>query len=259
MNGCRIPVTRGLLAASMAILSWATGVALAEGKDALKPGDPAVDGSFLKPYDNVWRYSVEMPDGKVIVQGLWSDHLQTTPVDGRQAMTRVQGMTYVNGLTSSTINVFDPKSMTPISTTVRRPNGAFVERRFDGKHVTTRHLATAGAEERKSEVDLDAPAFDFDGGLYGLILAALPLQEGYSGTLHAMDEDEDRTREVAFSVKGRETVTAGFRGQVEAWVVEAPTDRYVMRFWLTKEAPYIIKLRMTFSDRKNVATWEIIS
>src|SRR4051794_12573147 len=73
------------------------------------------DGSRLHPYVNAWRYDVTLPDGSVHPQGVWTDQLLKTTRGGRDVFVRAQGTVFVNGTTSAVLNVFDPKTLMPIS------------------------------------------------------------------------------------------------------------------------------------------------
>jgi hypothetical protein len=219
----------------------------------------ALEGTILRPYDNVWLYTVRFPDGRVRTQGLWSDHLERAEADGRPVLKRVQGMTYLNGVTSAVINVFDPATLRPYLNEQHRPDGSFLSRRFEGRHVVAEHRK-AGESAAPVSADLTADVFDFYGGMFGLIIAAAPLKDDYAATLPIIAEDEDVAGTVSFKVVGREWVNAGFRGRVRAWVVTSETPgQYVMKFWLIQAPPYILKLEMTYPGQDYVASWDMIS
>jgi hypothetical protein len=65
--------------------------------------------------------------------------------------------------------------------------------------------------------------FDFYGGMYGVLISALPLAEGYSTELPAFDTTRMAIDWVPVRVKGRETVESGPGKTKETWVVETPT------------------------------------
>ena len=235
------------------------GAGRADGAPAHDPqrvavGDAAVDGSILRPYDNVWRYDVTtVADGVRHFQGLWTDHLESITRDGKTLWRRVQGTTYANGAVSSTINVFEPTTLAPVSSESRNPDGSFLHRDFAGGRIHARRIAAPGAKETTADADLGKPVFDFAGGLWGLLLASFPLRAGYSATLPSIAEFDDKLEPVSFTVRGKETVSAGCKGNVEAWAVDVGEST----FWLTKDPPYIVKLRFV-GPKKNVATWEMI-
>lgn len=246
-------------------LSALLGMAVSSTQAAIPPtptvhvGDGTLDGSFLKPYNNAWTYTVRLSDGRVVPQGIWSDRLQWTSVDGKPAMLRVQGVTFIKGLSSVTLNVFDPKSMAPISSEAHHIDGTIFKRSFDGAHVETTTLANAKDTASPKASQLPQAVYDFNGGLYGLLLAALPLKAGLAGSLPAIADDSDSMTAEPFRVLREEMVSAGARGRVKAWVVEsAKPGQYIMTFWIAKRPPYIIRLVMTNEVNHSVLSWDMI-
>ena len=221
-------------------------------------GDGAIDGSFLQPYNNAWLYTVTSPNGQTSPQGIWSDHLQWTTVDGKQVFLRVQGTTFVTGVSNSIRNVFDPKTLAPISSEAHGIDGSIFRRTFKGAHVVSETLAGPKDSGTKTETDLPMAVYDFNGGLYGMLLAALPLKIGLTGSLPAVADRDNVLTAEPFHVVREETVAAGSRGRLKAWVVqtEKPGD-YHMTFWLTKQPPYIIKLVDVLESSGRVLTWEM--
>jgi hypothetical protein len=225
---------------------------------SINMGDGTVDGSVLKPYNNAWIYTATNAAGNVIPQGIWSDHVQFITVNGRSAMMRVQGTTFVTGKTSSTINVFDPITLEPISSRQQGIRGEVRSRTFAGTHLTT-SKTSADRETATVEVDLSAVPYDFNGGMYGLLLAAMPLKTGYRGTFHTVEEDEDKAAVDSYAVLGQEEVTAGSRGKIRAWkVISERPGQYRMTFWLTKTPPYIIRLDYQPVGSAIKFNWEMI-
>ncbi len=222
-------------------------------------GDGTADGTKLQPYDNAWIYSAQKPDGTRAVQGIWTDHFYKTTVDGKLVWRRLQGMTYVNHSMSSVSDTFDPTTCSPLANDQYHPDGTILKRRFDGRHVTTERLARAGAAPVKTEFDLASPVFDFFGGTYGLLLSCFPLRVGYTGTFQAVAETEDVAASVTFAVVREEQVSAGARGMRQAFVVVVDTPgAYRQTFWLSKEAPYIIRLEVVWADAHAVATFDML-
>ena len=221
-------------------------------------GDGVIDGRFLQPYDNAWLYTVTLPNGQKSTQGIWSDHLQWTNVDGRQVLMRVQGTTFVNGVSNSIRNVFDPGTLAPIWSETHGIDGSIVRRTFHGAHVVTETRASSTASAARTEADLAMSVYDFNGGLYGLLLAALPLEAGFTGALPAVADTDNVLSIEPFKVLREEEVAAGSHGLLKAWVVETahPGD-YRMTFWLSKKPPYIIKLVDVLEPTGRVLTWEM--
>lgn len=222
-------------------------------------GDGTADGTHLQPYENAWVYSARKPGGTEHAQGIWSDHFAKTTVNGKSVWRRLQGMTYVNHLTSSVSDTFDPITCQALSNEQHHPDGTILKRTFDGAHVTTERLANVSATGKTTKFDLPAPVFDFYGGGYGIILSCLPLKVGYSGTLPSISETEDKAKDATFQVLRKERISAGSRGMRETFVVEVDTPgEYFQTFWLAKDPPYIIRLRVEWADKSAVATFNMI-
>ena len=206
-------------------------------RDDSASAETRLDGSALMPYKNAWRLSF-LKNGVARRAGTVTDELAAVEVDGRHLMKRTQVVKYDNGkFDSRDENIFDPATMAPASMDFWK-NGAHVNHReFDGRSV---YFHAPGAAMKI--VEYPQPPFDFYGGMYGLLFAAMPLREGFSATLPAVDEDDDTYREVAVHVVAREPVSAGALGTVDAWRTEAQTSMGAMRFWVTKSPPYILRL-----------------
>ena len=225
----------------------------------IRVGDGTVRGDRLHPYSNAWIMKVRRADGQSNDLGVWTDLLRLREVGGRKIYVRVQGMSYANGKASATVNTFDPVSLAPISSINATPDGRVITRKFNGVHIDTTVIAAPGAALAHSSLDTPEPAFDFNGGMYGVLLAAMPLKTGYAGTLPAVAEFEDQLAPVSFRVTGRETVAAGARGARDCWVVEVlsgPAAGYV--FWISQAEPYVIRLQARGPANGEII-WEMIS
>lgn len=205
-------------------------------------GDGTISGARLKPYSNAWMFSF-VKDGKKHDQGIWSDVLRFHDVNGRHLLERVQGMTYSNGLSSVTINQFDPATLAPVYSEQHTPDGKVVKRTFAGRHVELHLTKAPGEAEVVTETDLPIAAYDFNGGMYGTLIAAQPLRLGYSGEIPAVGEFDNSYASVPFKVVRRETIRAGFKGKVNAWVVEV-AGASPMTFWISDVPPYILRLSL---------------
>jgi len=210
-----------------------------------KLGDPMVDGSFLKPYKNAWKVVYAFPGKEPFLVGTWSDELATVEIDGRHLMKRIQVANYAKyNITSTDIKVFDPKTMAPVYDEYRRADtDENVRRDFDGATVkVTRSKSAPGSKAEVRELQLPEPVFDYYGGMYALLLATFPLKEGFTGTIPAVAEQEDKFEPATFVVRKAEMVEAGPGKQVMAWPVELDQqNREHLIFWISKESPYVIK------------------
>lgn len=225
-------------------------------------GDPMVNGSALQPYKNEWQVSVTSADGKEFPEAAnWTDQLESVVVNGRRCLRRTQVATFkkksgeVVGSTTN-IDVFDAKTMAPVSRlfTRRAEKGNREETtrvEFREHSVHFEHAADGKTDSQDAKMEM--PAFDFYGGLYGLLLSAFPLKTGFSATFPSVNEDDPSVSWVTFRVTGEEPVHAGRKGMVDTCVVEADTNQGPMKFWLSKNAPYIIRLEYRAKD--NGLTW----
>jgi hypothetical protein len=222
----------------------------------VKVGDPIVSGASFKPYQNVWQMSVITPAGKEIPDaGTWSDDLSFVTIDGRQYLERTQVAIFKrNGevvAKTKTINVFDPATLAPVSRTFTRQLTnepvEIVHLEFRDGVIHSQKIV-AGKIVANDVVRPGTPVFDFSGGMYGLLLAGFPLKENFSATLPTVDEDQLTTNWITFRVTGRETADAGPKGKVDTWIVESDTGQGPMKFWLSKEPPYIIRLEFKASN-----------
>jgi hypothetical protein len=229
-------------------------------------GDSIVNGAVLKPYKNQWRVSVATPAGKVVPDAaLWTDQLEFIQVNGRQCLQRTQVATFkkdgqVVGKTR-TVNIFEPQTMAPVSRAFERvvdqsgtKDFTHIEFRDDKLHFER----SANGKTERQEGKLETAAFDFYGGLYGLLLSALPLKTGFSATLPSVDEDAPTVSWVTIKVTGEEPTSAGPRGTIKAWVVEAESNLGPMKFWLSQDAPYILRLEYTAKDNGYRWKYEMI-
>jgi len=204
-------------------------------------GDPVVSGSFIRPYKNLWRLTYTKPTGESMAAATWSDEVEEITVESRRLFKRTQIAKYVNGGYSTLINVFDPRIFAPVSRDFRRKNGMFNHIDFVPGSISFQRADAPGTDVKQGTVKLDTAVYDFYGGLYGLLIDGFPLKAGYSATFPSLDEGTDNIRPATFKVLREEMVEAGPGKQVKAWVVVCEDDG-MMTFWLTKEAPYIIKL-----------------
>ena len=239
-----------------------TGICAAQDKEPIqvKVGDPIVNGAILKPYKNLWRMSIVTKDGKTIPDmGTWSDELDVVKIGGREYFRRTQIANFIRDGqalgNTKTVNVFDPRTLAPISRTFERhtaPKGDSAVKIEFGSHAIKVERTEDGQTSTK-EIPTNTAAYDFYGGLYGIVVTAFPLEKGFSASFPSFGEEDIRIEPVTFKVMGSEVADAGPRGKMQTWIVEADTTQGPMKFWLSREAPYIIRLEYTATA--NGAKW----
>jgi hypothetical protein len=222
--------------------------------ERVEVGNAGVTGSHLKAYTNRWKFTQQKPGGTAEPAGTWSDSLERVDFQGRPALKRTQIAKYDKKPIQLTfVSIFDPKTMEPFSFDYSRSDNGNV-RHVDFHHetVTYRHTDSTGSKPAEATVKLDRPVFDFYGGMYGVLISALPLAEGYTTELPALDTNKMAIDWVPVRVKGREIVESGPGKTTETWVVETSTKFYGrMTWWVTKEPPYVIKAMVEVLEKED--------
>src|SRR5215471_20828148 len=217
-------------AAGLVLLSWVVLPALMCAQspaptpiEFLKIGDQRVDGSFLKPYKNAWKVVYAFPGKEPFMVGTWSDELTAVDVNGRHLLKRTQTADYAKyNIVTTYVNVFDPKTMSPVSMDFHRNDtGEWAHRDFEGTKVKYRRGNSGDdSKTQTGELEMKDPIFDYNGGMYGILLAALPLKEGFTATIPTLSEDRDELDHVTVTVGKQELVDAGPGKQVMAWPID---------------------------------------
>ena len=246
------------LAAWVAVSSPVHAQSPASTPEVLKVGDPRVDGSFLKPCKNAWKIVYEVPGKEPFLVGTWTDELSEVEVNGRRLLQRSQMADYAKyNIVSTYVNVFDPKTMAPVSMDFKRSDtGEWAHRDFEGSRVKYRRGKSRDeVKAQTGQLEMKEPVFDYNGGTYGVLLAALPLKEGLKASFPTLSEDRDEMERVTITVGKQELVDAGPGKQIMAWPIDTEAD-YANQshsiFWVTKEPPYVIKLVTTIPAGKGV-------
>jgi len=231
----------------------------------VRPGDAAVDGSLIQKYQNKWKLVGRGGDGSTIEMGTWSDFARVDTIEGREVLLRRQIWIHERGA-EGYVNVVDHKTMQPILSQYTNAGGVYRRMEFspDGRAVHYQVSPVPGSQAPGSKpvrisspmlegkVKLSAPLFDFNTGMFGLILAAFPLHEGYSARFPVFRSYDPKPEPawVDFEVKGRESVeTAGKTFDTWLVIAHSPDTDEVMTFNLVQSPPYIIRLRQAWQGR----------
>jgi hypothetical protein len=228
---------------------------------AVSVGDNIVDGGIIQPYQNKWKLVGKAPDGSVKEMGTWSDDVQVVDLDGRKVIKRKQSWNYGSGI-ETYINIVEHKTLTPILSQYVNSGGLYY--RFEYTDKTLRYQRSPYPKDESAkvkisgpmeqgEVAIKTPVYDFNTGMFGLLIAGFPLKTGYAARFPVLNviEPEKTPAWIDFRVEGEEKVPAGPGKTVDAWLVVAnsPATNEVMRFDLIKEKPYIIRLRQEWQGR----------
>lgn len=247
------------------LLLVADSVAQAPSPAVLHVGDLQVQGRTLKPYNNQWHVSLHKVDGTPLAEkAVWKDELRLLQKAGSEQLERTQTAVFTkDGLKvgeTKTVNVCDRNTLAPISRYYSRHASVpgqeeETQVEFHGRQV--RFSQNKNGSNSTSTQELLEPVFDFFGGMYGILLAALPLKRGFAGQLPSLDEDGPRLEWITFQVGDQEEVEAGQQSKLRAWVVNAATKQGPMKFWISPAPPYIIKLEYTQNDAGLVWTFSM--
>jgi len=222
----------------------------------IKLGDSSVDGSFLKPYKNAWKVVYAFPGKEPFLVGTWTDELAAVEINGRHLLKRSQMADYAKyNIVTTYVNVFDPKTMAPVYMEFKRSDtGEWAHRDFDKALVKYRRGKSGDDKTSEAaELVLKESVFDYNGGMYGVLLAVLPLKEGFKATFPTLSEDRDELDWITIAVGKQELTDAGPGKQVMAWPIDTEgnyANKSHSIFWVTKEAPYVIKLVTTIPTGK---------
>ena len=240
----------------------------ARADDAVAPavlavGDAAIDGSFIQPYDNAWSITAHRGDGTVEDIGISSDHVRAREVDGRRVLLRMESTLVTTSKPgvewplrqSSTFNSADARTLRPHLGIDFGADGSRTRHEFTPRLVTTTRQDAHSSDAASSRTELANEVFDFDGGMAGLILAALPLDVGYRADLPSLGAAG--VERVRVAVRTHESIRAGAHGNVAAYVVDVGADPVQSTYWISRFPPYVIKVRVA-SPGGGFVEWNMI-
>ncbi len=206
-------------------------------------GDGIVDAARLKPYDNALVASQTTTDGRTLIPGIWTDQLRLRDVNGRKLWVRTQTLGYFDGRVTSSVNMFDPATFAPVSNVLVNPDGSKEVWTFSATGAEGRVTDVTG-HETVSKVPVKAPSYDFNCCMRSLMPAALPLAVGKTFALPAVPAEGD-PEVVLERVRGRERIRAGYRGMIDAWVVDSPVPGGgTVSFWIADTPPYLVHMTL---------------
>jgi len=228
--------------------------------EIFSPGDPRLDTSAIPPYTNVWHVTREGADGGEIALGTWEDQVEFETRDGRRVLRRIQRSIRVNGAIGTHLDEVDAVTLEPIRMTQTesgwpRVDLTYTKRRLTGTDVWK--VADAGDGPPipvRIEIEFPEPVFEWH--LWGVLLAAFPLADGFSARFlahNAGDPDAPRLRMFNFRVSGRETIDLGALGRVECFVTHID-DGEAWTLWIsaTRRPRPVIQLKI---ESPNQTRW----
>jgi len=213
-----------------------------------------VNGSFIRPYTNQWKTTrVDSNGNKTLVYKLWTDYGQVIEIDGVKYFHRVQDLYNASGqIVDSWTNLVVHRTLLPKMTQRLSPTGKFMHVVFNpGKIQGRKPKASQGIESTPINIDLQQPLYDWT--LYGMLLVGLPLEPNTHHTLPCINLFTGKEIQLKTTIKTKETVTGAKGKKLKAWRVETNQN---MVFWLTKKAPYVIRLEYKVGNA--VLVWEML-
>ena len=210
--------------------------------EVILPGDSRVDGSIIHAATNAWKMTGLTPGGRRDDGGVWKDTIEIVGEGGRRVIRRTQIDAGPEG-TTTFVTEADQQRLTPIRAEVTTPAGMHRVLSFEPDHVHS-VVTEPGKATRESDIAITRRVFDFNGGMFGLLIVGFPLQKDFSASFPVFDPRKGMVWG-KYTVIDRERVPAGKGRTIEAWVVEVqdPVRLSKMIFSLTKEPPYVIRLQ----------------
>jgi hypothetical protein len=213
-------------------------------------------GFAFTPYTNSWDLTIRH-GSKTSHVGIWTDELRAAGTKSRRLFTRVQVMKIrKTGGTETWVNTFDPVTFAPVGSALFDSSGNVTLRSFDGKVVRVVDATGSRAGNPRTVESRQLPAYDFDGGMYGLLFLGLPLRTGLTGVLPTYGTADASIEHIAFAVKAKTSMIVHGR-EINVWVVDChyldahrPEGDAQMRFWLSQQPPYIISLNYDVPSTK---------
>jgi hypothetical protein len=210
--------------------------------EVILPGDARVDGSIIHAASNVWKMTGTTPGGNRTDGGLWKDKIEIVDREGHSVIRRTQIDAGPDG-TTTFITEADRQKLTPIRAEVTTAAGFHRVLTFEPDRV---HSVINGPSQaiREGDIPITQGVFDFNGGMFGLLVVGFPLQRDFSASFPVFDPRKGVVW-AKYTVMGQERVPAGEGRTIDAWIVEVqdPVRLSRMIFSLTKQPPYIIRLQ----------------
>lgn len=223
----------------------------------VRVNDGTIDGTRIQPYRNTWVWMARAADGTTRTVGRWEDAVRMIHRDGEEILHRLQSVHRPDEPTVVHTQEARRGSLAPLFTTVRRGSDPpHIEIRFAGRRITARHPLTPHARGPAAGVpvglELTTPEPVFDWRLWGLLVAAMPLDSGYAASFLAYSSEPPVASPllwVTVRVTGREVIVDPANGSMPCHVVEVDAG-VRWRFWIATErdGPPIRQIRILQPD-----------
>jgi hypothetical protein len=234
--------------------SWSVSDTDSVSFEAARPGDGTVSGARIKPHTNRWKMSyvtaaetLATPNPSRVAE--WYDTVTISSDGGSRVLHRRQTLAQRDGAIMETIdNWADAGTLAPRRTESHRSKGGVSVREFRGTRITGFEPDSAApGVKRNVDTTIAMPAFDFFGGMYDVLIAALPLRAGYRVRIPTVFEPSPGAASlqwVTLSVLSREQIAiATPLGAVDAWHVETgSTPMGHFEFWIADATRNMVRM-----------------
>ena len=178
------------------------------------------DGSRLAEGATCYVMAVTR-DGIATPLGRTYQRVEREVVEGREVLRVIVHQEIQNGAVSLRDSfVLDGKTMRPIAFANERNGEKHIDLAYGTDQITgTRH----GGDDTPEPINVQQPAPVWEGNLYGLTFAALPLAAGARFTIPFWQYDKGFGEFFVTVTESRTVETVS--GPVDAWVLEAGDDR----------------------------------
>ncbi len=185
-------------------------------------GDAVVDGRRLRPFEATWT-SESVVQGRLVPSGTYHERLEATVYEGQPAWRRFQVRELDDGRRSETVLVFDRRTLAPL-TLEHTKTGAFADAAV--QKMTVRYTPDGAAGTRtlvngtSDSVSVAMGSGGFETSMIGLVLAVLPLADGYQAELPTIYAQIGEEYVLRPRVNGTHTFADADGQPVTAWRVE---------------------------------------
>ena len=183
-------------------------------------GAAAVDAGRLHPYLARWSQEIPGEDGKWIAKGGFEERLEIDE-QGHWRHTQIT-LRNANGIVVTGARTLDRKTLQPLRFERQVENAPptvpveFLLEYEPAGYAGEAKTADGTVTQVKRALDLPM----FDGSIIGLVIAALPLEDGYHASLPTVIPSLKATYWLEARVVGRKTVTTTDGSEVETWEVK---------------------------------------
>jgi len=212
----------------------------------LRVGD--LDAARLHPYVSKWRVVEIAPDGTAKEVQRSFDQLARVRLDGRLVWRQHQ---YEIPSGGSFDGNSDLRTFAPIDAYERAADGGYRKLRYEPSVV---HLECRGSRcppdlrdgaVHRRDIQTDVATFDYWGGTYGLLFAALPLKVGKSFLVPVFHPARGLIQ-LRVDVESRETIEAANGARIKAYRLRTPLTGWI--YHLTDKPPYWVRLEYKRPD-----------